>query len=113
DAGSTSMEVGVRVEAENLATRRSVHTSSADLVVLAADAGGKTRGGPPGRAAEGRRTPAPGRSEAPAGEPPGPGGRHPGREGSGGRAGQHQGRPQAGLKRRAPAGGPPRSPHPT
>ena len=47
DAGSTSMEVGVRVEAENLVSGRRVHTSSAYLVYVALDAEGKPRRVPP------------------------------------------------------------------
>lgn len=37
DVGTTSMEVGVRVEAENLITGRKVHTSTAYLVFVALD----------------------------------------------------------------------------
>ena len=47
DVGRTSMEVGVRVEAENIVTGRSVHTSSAYLVYVALDAEGKPRPVPP------------------------------------------------------------------
>jgi acyl-CoA hydrolase len=47
DAGHTSMEVGVRVEAENPASGRKVHTSSAYLVYVALDAEGKPRPVPP------------------------------------------------------------------
>jgi uncharacterized protein (TIGR00369 family) len=47
DAGRTSMEVGVRVEAENVATGRRVHTSSAYLVYVALDREGKPRPVPP------------------------------------------------------------------
>ncbi|MFL5798817.1 MAG: acyl-CoA thioesterase [Actinomycetota bacterium] len=47
DTGTTSMEVGVRVEAENVATGRCVHTSSAYLVFVALDADGKPRRVPP------------------------------------------------------------------
>jgi acyl-CoA hydrolase len=47
DAGRTSMEVGVRVEAENIVTGRRVHTSSAYLVYVALDAEGKPRPVPP------------------------------------------------------------------
>jgi acyl-CoA hydrolase len=47
DAGSTSMEVGVRVEAENPVSRRKVHTSSAYLVFVALDAEGEPRRVPP------------------------------------------------------------------
>jgi acyl-CoA hydrolase len=43
DAGRTSMEVGVRVEAENPATGRKVHTSSAYLVYVALDDNGEPR----------------------------------------------------------------------
>jgi uncharacterized protein (TIGR00369 family) len=43
DSGRTSMEVGVRVEAENVATGRHVHTSSAYLVYVALDREGKPR----------------------------------------------------------------------
>ncbi len=43
----TSMEVGVRVEAENVATGRKVHTSSAYLVFVAIDEEGKPRAVPP------------------------------------------------------------------
>jgi acyl-CoA hydrolase len=41
------MEVGVRVEAENVATGRRVHTSSAYLVFVAIDDQGKPRPVPP------------------------------------------------------------------
>ena len=47
EAFTTSMEVGVRVEAENLGTGRTVHTSSAYLVFVALDAHGKPRPVPP------------------------------------------------------------------
>ena len=39
--GRTSMEVGVRVEAENLRTGKVVHTSSAHLVYVALDSEGR------------------------------------------------------------------------
>jgi acyl-CoA hydrolase len=47
EAFHTSMEVGVRVEAENVATGRKVHTSSAYLVFVAIGEGGKPRRVPP------------------------------------------------------------------
>jgi acyl-CoA hydrolase len=47
DAGRTSMEVGVRVEAENIVTGRRVHTSSAYVVMVAIDADGTPRPVPP------------------------------------------------------------------
>lgn len=47
EAFHTSMEVGVRVEAENVATGRKVHTSSAYLVFVAIDDEGKPRPVPP------------------------------------------------------------------
>jgi acyl-CoA hydrolase len=47
DVGHTSMEVGVRVEAENFHTGRKVHTSSAYLVFVALDETGKPRPVPP------------------------------------------------------------------
>jgi len=47
DTGRTSMEVGVRVEAENARTGRRVHTSSAYLVYVALDREGKPRPVPP------------------------------------------------------------------
>ena len=47
DAGRTSMEVGVRVEAENIVTGRRVHTSSAYVVLVAIDADGTPRPVPP------------------------------------------------------------------
>jgi acyl-CoA hydrolase len=47
EAFRTSMEVGVRVEAENVATGRKVHTSSAYLVFVAIDEQGKPRPVPP------------------------------------------------------------------
>lgn len=47
DTGRTSLEVGVRVEAENLRTGRRVHTSSAYLVYVALDRDGKPRPVPP------------------------------------------------------------------
>jgi acyl-CoA hydrolase len=43
DVGRTSMEVGVRVEAENIVTGRRVHTSSAYVVMVALDAAGSAR----------------------------------------------------------------------
>jgi uncharacterized protein (TIGR00369 family) len=43
EAFRTSMEVGVRVEAENIRTGRHVHTSSAYLVYVAMDADGTPR----------------------------------------------------------------------
>jgi acyl-CoA hydrolase len=47
DTGRTSLEVGVRVEAENVRTGRRVHTSSAYLVYVALDSEGKPRPVPP------------------------------------------------------------------
>jgi acyl-CoA hydrolase len=47
DTGRTSMEVGVRVDAENYFTGRKVHTSSAYLVFVALDREGKPRPVPP------------------------------------------------------------------
>jgi len=47
DVGRTSMEVGVRVDAENYYTGRKVHTSSAYLVFVALDQEGKPRPVPP------------------------------------------------------------------
>jgi acyl-CoA hydrolase len=47
EAFRTSMEVGVRVEAENVRTGRIVHTSSAYLVYVALDAAGQPRPVPP------------------------------------------------------------------
>lgn len=47
DTGRTSMEVGVRVEAENVTTGRRVHTSSAYLVFVALDEDGNPRPVPP------------------------------------------------------------------
>jgi acyl-CoA hydrolase len=47
DAGRTSMEVGVRVEAESVSGHRTVHTSSAYLVYVALDDQGKPRPVPP------------------------------------------------------------------
>jgi acyl-CoA hydrolase len=47
EAFSTSMEVGVRVEAEDVTTGRRVHTSSAYLVFVALDRHGKPRSVPP------------------------------------------------------------------
>jgi acyl-CoA hydrolase len=47
EAFRSSMEVGVRVEAENYATGRRVHTSSAYLVFVALDREGKPRPVPP------------------------------------------------------------------
>jgi acyl-CoA hydrolase len=43
DTGRTSLEVGVRVEAENVRTGRTLHTSSAYLVYVALDADGAPR----------------------------------------------------------------------
>jgi acyl-CoA hydrolase len=47
DIGRTSLEVGVRVESENVRTGRRVHTSSAYLVYVALDDEGKPRPVPP------------------------------------------------------------------
>ena len=47
DTGRTSMEVGVRVEADDYLTGRHVHTSSAYLVYVALDQEGKPRPVPP------------------------------------------------------------------
>jgi acyl-CoA hydrolase len=47
DTGRTSLEVGVRVEADNYTTRRHVHTSSAYLVYVALDRHGEPRPVPP------------------------------------------------------------------
>ena len=47
DVGSTSLEVGVRVEAESTSGDRKVHTSSAYLVFVALDSEGKPRAVPP------------------------------------------------------------------
>jgi uncharacterized protein (TIGR00369 family) len=47
DVGTTSLEVGVRVEAENYVTHQRVHTSSAYLVFVALDDRGHPRPVPP------------------------------------------------------------------
>jgi uncharacterized protein (TIGR00369 family) len=47
DIGRTSMEVGVRVEAEDIATGKRTHTSSAYLVFVALDGQGRPRPVPP------------------------------------------------------------------
>ncbi len=47
DVGRTSMEVGVRVEAENVVTSRRAHTGSAYLVFVALDADERPRPVPP------------------------------------------------------------------
>jgi acyl-CoA hydrolase len=47
DTGRTSLEVGVRVEAEDVRTGRSVHTSSAYLVFVALDENGVPHPVPP------------------------------------------------------------------
>lgn len=47
DVGRTSLEVGVRVEAEEVTTGRTTHTSSAYLVFVALDEEGKPRPVPP------------------------------------------------------------------
>jgi acyl-CoA hydrolase len=47
DVGTTSLEVGVRVEAENVVTGRLIHTSSAYLVFVALDREGHPRPVPP------------------------------------------------------------------
>jgi uncharacterized protein (TIGR00369 family) len=47
DVGTTSMEVGVRVEAENIRTGEVRHTSSAYLVFVALDDEGNPTGVPP------------------------------------------------------------------
>ena len=47
DVGTTSLEVGVRVESEDLHTGERTHTSSAYLVFVALDEDGKPRAVPP------------------------------------------------------------------
>lgn len=47
NVGRTSLEVGVRVEAENVTSGKRVHTSSAYLVFVALDSDGKPREVPP------------------------------------------------------------------
>jgi acyl-CoA hydrolase len=47
DTGTTSLEVGVRVEADNVLSGRHVHTSSAYVVYVALDRAGKPRPVPP------------------------------------------------------------------
>ena len=47
DVGTTSLEVGVRVEAENYVSHERVHTSSAYLVFVALDQQGRPRPVPP------------------------------------------------------------------
>lgn len=47
DVGSKSMEIGVRVEAENTLTGKTVHVSSAYLVFVATDADGRPIPVPP------------------------------------------------------------------
>jgi acyl-CoA hydrolase len=47
DTGRTSLEVGVRVEADDVVTGRHVHTSSAYLVYVALDGRGQPRPVPP------------------------------------------------------------------
>ena len=47
DTGRSSLEVGVRVEADNYTTGRHVHTSSAYLVYVALDRQGEPRPVPP------------------------------------------------------------------
>lgn len=47
DVGRTSLEVGVRVETENVITGRRIHTSSAYLVFVALDRDGNPRPAPP------------------------------------------------------------------
>jgi uncharacterized protein (TIGR00369 family) len=47
DVGETSLEVGVRVESENVVTGERTHTSSAYLVFVALDEKGKPRPVPP------------------------------------------------------------------
>jgi uncharacterized protein (TIGR00369 family) len=47
DTGNTSLEVGVRVEAENIRTGKKLHTSSAYLVFVALDDHGKPTKVPP------------------------------------------------------------------
>lgn len=47
DVGTTSLEVGVRVEAENIRTGEKVHTSSAYLVFVALDDGNNPTPVPP------------------------------------------------------------------
>lgn len=52
DVGRTSMEVGVRVEAENLLSGKKVHTSTAYLVFVAVDPGTRRPRATPGLIAE-------------------------------------------------------------
>jgi acyl-CoA hydrolase len=47
DVGTTSLEVGVRVEVEDVLSGETKHTSSAYLVFVAIDEDGKPRGVPP------------------------------------------------------------------
>lgn len=47
DVGRTSLEVGVRVESENIFTRETLHTSTAYFVYVAIDRDGKPRPVPP------------------------------------------------------------------
>lgn len=47
DVGTTSLEIGVRVEVEDVVSRKRVHTSSAYLVFVALDERGKPRPVPP------------------------------------------------------------------
>ena len=47
DVGRTSIEVGVRVEAENIVTGDRMHTSSAYIVMVAVDEHGRPRPVPP------------------------------------------------------------------
>jgi uncharacterized protein (TIGR00369 family) len=47
DAGNTSLEVGVRVESENIVTGKRTHTSSAYVVLVALDETGTPRPVPP------------------------------------------------------------------
>ena len=49
DVGTTSLECGVRVEAENPITGRSVHAATAYLVFVALDDDGPPASGPPAR----------------------------------------------------------------
>ena len=66
DVGNTSLEVGVRVESEELRTGKRTHTSSAYLVFVALDDDGKPRAGAADRGRDGRRAAPPARGEDPA-----------------------------------------------
>ena len=78
-AWRTSMEVGVRVEAEDARTGEKHHTSTAYLTMVAVDEQGKPIPVPPAARGVRRREAPPARGRDQAAKPPGRAGRAPGR----------------------------------